>query len=195
MLTIAKASSQGVCHCTCQDAKMGVPDQLDCPWCGCGWLFSCQKCGKGFTFGKAVRVSTKLRDFVMADLKQHELPAELMNDKDFVDGCVESIEEMLADLEEGKEYVYFDGVLIPTDYDGRVEFDGLFAAHDLPTLPHLALKEDRDAARHILGDPRYWNDRALPEMDDEEGEGEEDDEEFEDDDEFEDEGPEEGPAR
>lgn len=179
MIHLTRAPSDTSAACRCPDSLMAVPDQSETPWDGSGWLCACHKCGKSFTFGKAIKVNMKLRDFVLKDLKQRDLPKELLNDRDFIDGCCESIEEMLADLEEGKEYVYFDGVLIPTDYEGQIEFDGLFAAHDLPTVPHLELKKDKNAARHLLGDPRYWNDRALPPMDDEE-DGEDD--EFDDDD-------------
>lgn len=184
MIHITRASSQGVCHCSCPDSLMSVPDQLDCPWCGCGWLFTCHRCGKGFTFGKAVRSDMKLRDFVLKDFRQRDVPQELLQDKDFIDGCVESIAEMFEQVEVGKEYVYFDGILIPTDFDGPIEFEGLFAAHELQTLPHLELRDDPDAAKHILGDPRYWTDRELPPLDDEDEEGEEfdDDEELDEED-------------
>ncbi len=198
MLHLTRAPGDTTASCRCPDSLMAVPDQSETPWDGSGYLCTCHKCGKTFTFGKVIKVNMKLRDFVLKDLRQRDLPKELLNDRDFIDGCCESIEEMLADLEEGKEFVYFDGVLIPTDYEGRIEFDGLFAAHDLATLPHLELKKDKNSARHLLGDPRYWNDRALPPIDDEDEEGEEDEFDDEDDDELEDEaeeasGSDEGP--
>lgn len=193
MLQLKRSDSDKFASCKCPTSLMAVPDQSDTPWDGSGWQCQCHSCGKAFTFGKAVRIDTKLRDFVLKDLKKRDIPPELLKDRDFMDGCCESIEEMLADIEEGKEYVYFDGVLIPTDYEGRIEFEGLFAAHDLATLPHTELKTDKNAARHILGDPRYWNDRALPPIDeDEEGDefDDEDDDDLDDGDEGEDDEPE-----
>ena len=196
MLHLTRANADGVASCRCTDSLMSVPDQSETPWDGSGWQMACHKCGKAFTFAKVIRVNMKLKDFIVKDLKQRDLPKELLNDNDFIEGCCESIGEMMADLEEGKEYVYLDGVLIPTDHEGAIEFDGIFAAHDLATLPHLELKRDKGAARHLLGDPRYWNDRALPPEDDEDDEFEDEDGEFADeadegeDEEGEDEGPE-----
>ncbi len=183
MLHLKRSDSDNTASCRCSNSLLAVPDQSETPWDGSGWQCQCHSCGKAFTFGKAIRVDMKLRDFVLKDLKKRDIPPELMKDRDFIDGCCESIEEMLVDIEEGKEYVYFDGVLIPTDYEGRIEFDGLFAAHDLATLPHTDLKTDKNAARHVLGDPRYWNDRALPPIDEDE-----DDEGFDDEDDEDDEG-------
>lgn len=198
MLYIVRASSEGVCHCQCEDAPMSVPDQLDCPWCGCGWMLTCSRCNRAYTFGVARHVPGTLREIILNDFRQRQLPKELLEDKEFIDGCVESISEMIENIEEGEQYVYFDGILIPVDYDDRIEFEGLHATHDLATLPHLDLREDPDAARHLLGDPRYWTDRQHEvDPDDEDDEDSEDDSEYEDDD-FEDdeddvEGPEDGP--
>ena len=181
MLHLTRANSDGVAACKCNDSLMAVPDQSETPWDGSGWQMSCHKCGKAFTFAKAINVNMKLRDFILKDLRQRDLPKELLSDPDFIDGCCESIGEMMEGLEEGKEYVYFDGVLIPTDHQGAIEFDGIFAAHDLTSLPHLELKRDKGAARHLLGDPRYWNDRALPPDEDDEDADDELDDEFGDD--------------
>ena len=51
---IAKANNDVLSHCQCADTLAAGPAQLDCPWCGCGWLFSCIKCRKAFTFGRVV---------------------------------------------------------------------------------------------------------------------------------------------
>jgi hypothetical protein len=195
MLHITRASAEGVAQCRCPDSLMAVPDQSETPWDGTGWQMACHRCGKAFTFGKAIEVKMTLREFIVKDLKQRQLPKELLNDPDFIDGCVESIGEMMEGLEEGKEYVYLDGMLIPTDFEGVIEFDGIFAAHELTSVPHLELKRDKAASRHLLGDPRYWNDRALPPEDDEEEfEDEEDDELAEYEDEAADDDADAGPA-
>lgn len=34
-------------HCACETAYITFPPQMDCPWCGCGWLFSCTACRVG----------------------------------------------------------------------------------------------------------------------------------------------------
>ena len=160
MLYIAKASNEGVCFCECEDSLMSVPDQLDCPWCGCGWLFCCTNCGKAFTFGKAVEVSFELHDeFILADFDRRGFPEEMLT-QEFAASMREMLLELLADVEEGVEYVYFDGILIPTDYDDRIAFGGLHSVHDLSELPHLAVRDDSDALRASLGTPDYWHSTA-----------------------------------
>lgn len=52
-----KADDDVLSHCTCTDAPAQSSSQLDCPWCGCGWLISCATCGKAFTFAE-VRETT-----------------------------------------------------------------------------------------------------------------------------------------
>jgi len=43
-------------HCSCDPAYITFPPQMDCPWCGCGWLFTCTRCRKAFTFARGVEV-------------------------------------------------------------------------------------------------------------------------------------------
>jgi hypothetical protein len=58
-LYLAKANDDLVSHCRCArpDALISSPCQMDCPWCGCGWLFICSRCRKAFTFAQAVEVN------------------------------------------------------------------------------------------------------------------------------------------
>src|SRR5262249_32220662 len=55
---LRKANDDLVSHCGCDkaDALVSSPCQMDCPWCGCGWLFGCSRCRKAFTFAEAVEV-------------------------------------------------------------------------------------------------------------------------------------------
>jgi hypothetical protein len=57
-LYLRKANDGFVSHCKCDkaDALISSPSQMDCPWCGCGWLFICSRCCKAFTFVEAVQV-------------------------------------------------------------------------------------------------------------------------------------------
>jgi hypothetical protein len=51
---LCKDNDDLISHCTCREALVAPPGQADCPWCGCGWLFSCLSCRKAFTFARAV---------------------------------------------------------------------------------------------------------------------------------------------
>ena len=57
-LYLRKANNDLVSHCRCakEDALISSPCQMDCPWCGCGWLFTCSRCRKAFTFAEGVEV-------------------------------------------------------------------------------------------------------------------------------------------
>ena len=50
---LVKANNDLISHCACSNAVIGAPAQMDCPWCGCGWLFVCSKCRKAFSFARA----------------------------------------------------------------------------------------------------------------------------------------------
>src|SRR6266566_1407987 len=54
MIYLRKANDNLVSHCKCDEAYISAPSQMDCPWCGCGWLFTCSHCRKAFTFAEAV---------------------------------------------------------------------------------------------------------------------------------------------
>ncbi len=45
-----KANDDVLSYCSCVGEPAMSTGQLDCPWCGCGWLISCAKCGKAFTY-------------------------------------------------------------------------------------------------------------------------------------------------
>jgi hypothetical protein len=163
MLHITRASSDGVCFCDCKDCLMAVPDQLDCPWCGCGWLLTCDKCGKAFTFGKVVEIDADLDDLIRADLAKRGYSKRDV--KEFAGPARELMDIVLSDLEKDVEYVYLDGVLIPIDAEGPIEFEGMHSRHWLDSLPHLGLRSDPDALAGSLADPEYWESRRLEEED------------------------------
>ncbi len=35
---LVKANDDLVSHCRCERTFIGAPSQIDCPWCGCGWV-------------------------------------------------------------------------------------------------------------------------------------------------------------
>jgi hypothetical protein len=110
MLMLKKASNDGVCFCECEDGLVGVPDQLDCPWCGCGWLFTCAKCGLAFTFATPVEVDLDLTELVHREYVRRGFDGEDL--AELVEAGVEYLADKFEDLEPGREYVYLDGAII-----------------------------------------------------------------------------------
>ena len=46
----ADDQGSGLCFCVCPvEETLAYTGQKDCPWCGCGWLWSCYRCGKAFS--------------------------------------------------------------------------------------------------------------------------------------------------
>ena len=66
----------------------------------------------------------------------------------------------LADAVVGKQYVTFDGRLIPTDETG-LAFDGWHATHKLDFVPQMAALKDKSIIKTILSNVEYWESHAL----------------------------------
>lgn len=158
-LYLIKESDDLVSHCHCESAYVTFPPQMDCPWCGCGWLFTCIDCRKAFAFARAVEVTESWDDLGRRDLTNRwgEPPA----DEELHD-WVEAMQELMADLEEGELYVYLDGQFIPVECAGA-EFEGWHSRHDLDFLPHVAALDDESVIDSILSNPQYWNERRIDE--------------------------------
>jgi len=72
MVYLVKASNDLISHCKCEYAPIGAPGQMDCPWCGCGWLFLCPKCRRAFTLCNA-EFECKIQSIRACDIvKQRE---------------------------------------------------------------------------------------------------------------------------
>src|SRR5437016_4029669 len=68
IIYLVKASNDLISHCACEHAIIGAPSQMDCPWCGCGWLFVCATCRKAFTFARAEEVELTWEKLAHKDL-------------------------------------------------------------------------------------------------------------------------------
>jgi hypothetical protein len=149
------------CHCDCKVAYIAFPSQMDCPWCGCGWLFTCTRCRKAFTFARAVEVDETWEELAHRDLdgKWGKNP----NDEDIVE-WIGAMQELHADLELGKQYVYLDGLFISTDAGG-LNFQGWHSNHCLDFVPQVKACEDYFVTEEILGNREYWRRTATPESD------------------------------
>lgn len=159
MTYLRKANGDVIDHCDCSDGYISAPGQLACPWCGCGWLFSCSHYRKAFTFAEAVEVDFTLEELARRDL-QHWTPAGSEPSKDDIESWVEFMRALLEGVEAGQRYVYFDGVLIRTDADG-VSFEGLHSSHDLAVVPQVEALRDQSIIRDLLCNPQYWHETAL----------------------------------
>ena len=61
----------------------------------------------------------------------------------------------------GDIVVHLDGNYWTIDSE-NLDFEGYFAHHQLDRLPHADALKDLDSLDAMLGDPRYWLDRELP---------------------------------
>lgn len=157
MVYLRKASNDLVSHCSCADAYVSAPGQMDCPWCGCGWLFTCYDCRKAFTFAEAVEVDFSLEEMARRDLLQQGSAQPFDED---VQSWVEFMEVFLDGAQAGRRYVYFDSYIIPVDADG-LKVEGIHSSHALPVVPQVEALRDASIIRDLLGNPRYWQDTAL----------------------------------
>jgi len=122
---LMKDGNDLVSHCKCDMAYITFPSQMDCPWCGCGWLFTCINCRKAFTFAKGVEVKDSWIDLARRDITNRGLQTP---DDDAVEEWIAAMRELLADVKVGKQYVCLDGLFIPVDAT-MVEFKGWHSKH------------------------------------------------------------------
>ena len=152
-----KANDQVLSHCDCEGPPAMSTGQLDCPWCGCGWLISCSRCKTAFTYGVI-----KETEVPIVELGWREVAARGLDDvtEEEIEAWAEAMGEAFEPFEAGQTVVYLDGSYWSLDAKD-VAFDGYFARHTLKTLPHAEALKRPEALREILGDKTYWLDRAL----------------------------------
>ncbi|MDX2172566.1 MAG: hypothetical protein SFY56_05555 [Bacteroidota bacterium] len=147
-----KANDNLVSFCKCGDGRITYPAQADCPWCGCGWLFTCITCRKAFAFAKCVQLETSHEYLAKEDLrnyfKREPTDAE-------VNKWVEEIKELLASVEKGEEYVILDGKLINST-ETNLHFKGWFASHELNSIPQVDAMDNFELIHHHLTNQGYW---------------------------------------
>lgn len=156
-----KASDAVLSHCGCTDAPASSTSQLDCPWCGCGWLIGCLNCRKAFTFAEVRETEIPLVEFARRDAAARGLTD--ISEAEFEEWAAE-MAEMLDVFDVGDIVVYLDGGYFTVD-SADVEFEGYFAAHRLDRLPHAEALQDPAMLDRVLGDKRYWLDRERPDRD------------------------------
>lgn len=182
-LYLKKASNELISHCTCDDAPITFPPQMDCPWCGCGWMFCCAKCRKAFTFAVAVELNESWEETARRDLSGRGPDFEPATEED-IQSWVEAMQVMCEELEPGEQYVYLDGWFIPRETE-EIVIEGMHSYHELNCVPQVVALTDKSIIEEVLSNKDYWIENEVPPDDDEHGEYEENGEEFEDDEEVE----------
>lgn len=158
-LYLRKHNDKLVSHCRCakEDALISSPSQMDCPWCGCGWLFICNRCRKAFTFGEGVEVNETWEETaarsVRASYRREPEPDEVTE-------WVEFMKLFVRDVRPGNQYVYLDGWVVPATA-ARVTIDGWHSRHDLDVVPQVAALHDPGVRTSLLQSRTYWRSTAL----------------------------------
>jgi hypothetical protein len=129
--------------------------QLDCPWCGCGWLIGCSKCQRAFTFAEV-----RETDIPIAELGRREAKARGLSvvAEEEIAEWAEGMTEALDHFDIGDIVIYLDGSYWTVD-STNIEFTGYFAKHQFERLPHAEALADGPRLRAILGDKNYWLER------------------------------------
>lgn len=154
---LERANKNLICHCRCRRSLIAAPVQMDCPWCGCGWLFTCVNCRKAYTFARGVEVDESLEDLAKLDLEGRR-GTEL--EVDDLPKWVDWMRILLKGVEPGREYVYLDGYFIDVE-TGPMQFDGWHSRHDLPWVPQAKALEDPTALHDTIGSQEYWEQTRL----------------------------------
>ncbi len=156
---LVKANDDVISHCKCERTLIGAPAQMDCPWCGCGWLFLCPKCRKAFTFARAEEV-----DLTWEQLAHNDLDGKWGRNPSLqeVEQWIGFMKILLKDIEAGKQYAYIDGWVFSTERQD-LRFEGWHARHELALVPQAAAVKDRALLDQTLGSEEYWHARAIQE--------------------------------
>ena len=149
---LVKANNDLISFCKCTDALVGAPNQLSCPWCGCGWLWTCMNCRKAFTFARCTIIDDPWIELAKRDLRFDS--DKNLNDDDLQD-WVSIMQELLLEMHVDGEYVYLDGFAVPTDVPG-IRAKGIHTSHDLNYVPQMAVLKDPSILESVLRNPEYW---------------------------------------
>jgi hypothetical protein len=131
IIHLVKVNDDLVSHCKCEQGIVGDPGQLDCLWCGCGWLFSCSKCRKAFSFAIAVEIDKTWEELATEDLYSYNKQTP---DDDSVADWIKNMKAMTEHIELGQSYVYLDGCFIPAEEE-NFQFTGHKTEHHLSKVP------------------------------------------------------------
>lgn len=155
---LAKANDSVLSHCRCPTPLASLPSQMDCPWCGCGWLICCLECHRAFTYAQVIEVDTDYEAFIGQNYRRGQRVGNVSSE--LIDSASSWLKGELESIPVGTTVVYLDGRYFVLDAEPRA-FEGIYAAHAFRHLPHyVALKEPAHLDR-TLGQRWYWSERAL----------------------------------
>ena len=154
---LERSNKELVCHCRCRQAVIAAPVQMESPWTGEGWLFTCMNCRKNFSFARGVLVEESLEELAVVDLEARKGTELELED---AGRWVEWMRTLLKAVEVGKEYVYLDGYFIDVE-TVPLRFEGWHSRHDLPWVPQRAALEDRSVIDDTIGNEEYWRETAI----------------------------------
>jgi hypothetical protein len=153
-----KANDDVISHCRCEDEPASSTSQLDCPWCGCGWMIGCTKCSKAFVYGEIRNTETLALEIVQRDAKRRGIKS--LTEKEMRDWA-DAMEREFKRFRIGQRVIYLDGHYFPLGAK-NVSFKGYYAKHKFKILPHAQALRKPEVLRATLGDPDYWFKRELP---------------------------------
>ena len=154
---LEKANEKLICHCKCARALVSSPCQMDCPWCGCGWLFTCLRCRRAFTFARAVEIDAGLEDLARTHLTGFlGWAPQPRESADWIDEMAILLDPVIL----GHEYVYLDGIYVDTQ-EQAIAIEGWHSRHELPYVPHVKAMEDPSVLDHTLRNELYWRGREI----------------------------------
>jgi hypothetical protein len=151
-----KANDSVLSFCRCIGEPAMSTGQLDCPWCGCGWLIACSKCLRPFTFAEVRETDVPIAELGWREAKARGLSSNVTEEKiaEWAEGMIEALDP----FDIGDIVIYLDGSYWTVD-STNIEFTGYFAKHQLERLPHAEALADESRLRAILGDKNYWLER------------------------------------
>ena len=158
---LEKANDDLISFCKCEEGAYASECQADCPWCGCGWLFTCVRCGMSFAFAKVIETEVSPQQVVQLEYSRRFEREFALDDDDVVEKAVWLNHEIM-NLPRGTLCVFVDGKILPLNRI-NMEFDGRFAHHKFGILPQLAAHGSRSAIMKHLGNIHYWLERELQE--------------------------------
>lgn len=152
-----KANDDVLSHCRCVGEPAMSTGQMDCPWCGCGWLISCSNCGRAFTYAVVRETHIPIVELGRREVVRRGLDSVTDQEvQEWADAMAAEFER----FDSGQIVVYLDGHYWPLDARD-VAFNGYFARHDLKVLPHAEALERPGALSDLLSDKAYWFERQL----------------------------------
>lgn len=155
-----KANDDVISHCRCTDSPPAMSSgQLDCPWCGCGWLIACSTCKKSYTYAVVREIDTPLDELARRERTIRKLDDYV--DEEGIADWVTFMTEELEPFSDGQIVVYLDGGYFSVEARD-VAFTGIYATHELPVLPHFEALDEPALLDRVLGNPAYWRARERP---------------------------------